>query len=209
MGKDDIIAQIVWGDPTTSTTGFVASARGNGSMYGDCVLKEFLKRSHCTKLIRAHECVRHGTQKFFYSMGLTVFTSSNYDGKRNSAAFIFIQADGRISVREMEPLTDLVPKAEGTFTEDTDSMPPIRVANFTKISSQLRSANKLKPAIRPTAIGHRKGLLRSSSVDLPKFVPLLTADSPLEAPEPMRETGMSARMPPLDSTCGEGGELDA
>jgi hypothetical protein len=110
-----IVTEIVWADPTKESIPYVASARGRGYLFGPLALKDFLKASQCTKLLRAHQCVPRGLEPFAYGNGLTIFSTSNYMGQNNCAGIIFIEEDGRISSEEFEPLNNAVARANAQY----------------------------------------------------------------------------------------------
>jgi diadenosine tetraphosphatase ApaH/serine/threonine PP2A family protein phosphatase len=115
----DIVDAIVWSDPTAETSGFVTSARGCGYAFGAVSLVEFLKESGCKMLIRAHQCLQYGIETFAYGHGLTVFSSSNYAGRGNSAAFVFVRADFSIEHRILEPLPGVIPRQQARYNSVT------------------------------------------------------------------------------------------
>jgi hypothetical protein len=113
--NNKIVSELVWGDPSDETTAFLASARGMGYQYGGVAVMEFLKASKCRRLIRAHQCLQHGLQPFAYAQGLTVFSSSNYMGRGNSAAFIFIGTDGEIESEFLDPIPEITDRARAVY----------------------------------------------------------------------------------------------
>lgn len=73
-----MIADLVWSDPNETVQTYVESHRGSGVLFGIDALRSFLNRSGLKLLIRAHQCVADGFSLFSNSMGVTVFSCSDY-----------------------------------------------------------------------------------------------------------------------------------
>jgi protein phosphatase len=124
---DGLISEIVWSDPNDSMTEYVQSQRGRGWLFGSLAVREFMKTSGCTRLIRAHQCVMLGVEAFAYNMGLTVFTSSNYTNEGNQAGFIYVEKDGKITTHRLDPIVDLCPLESARFEDEMAIMDrPVR-----------------------------------------------------------------------------------
>ena len=91
---DDILYDIMWGDPTTSTHSYVPSIRGIGNQFGIYALNQFLADNNFIQMIRAHQCVHDGVQQLFDGKLITVFSSSNYGELPNgNAGFLLVKED--------------------------------------------------------------------------------------------------------------------
>lgn len=92
--NESLIADLVWSDPSDETQDFQKSFRGSGYLYGSEAVKSFLIQSNMKLLVRAHQCVADGYSLFAASMGVTVFSSSDYCAiiKNNSGVMkIFVR----------------------------------------------------------------------------------------------------------------------
>jgi protein phosphatase len=119
----NIVAEIVWSDPTQDTAMFIDSTRGCGVLYGCRAANLFVKSCGFSKLIRAHECVEYGVKA--YSVVTTIFSSSNYCGKGNTAAFVFMDENGEIDRMGLEPLSGLVDRESALYSEVNELRPVI------------------------------------------------------------------------------------
>jgi protein phosphatase len=111
----DIVSDIVWSDPEDQLAHFADSQRGRGSLFGSMALNSFLRDSNAAGLIRAHQCVKAGLEPFHHARGMTVFSCSNYSDKGNWAGFMHIAEGGQISSHQLQPLHDVVPRADAHF----------------------------------------------------------------------------------------------
>jgi len=88
------VFQMMWNDPEPEARGFVMNYRGPGvKFFGEDVFLEFLERNKLAYVIRAHECFPEGYRWFFKNKLLSIFSSSNYRGKRkpNPASYAVIR----------------------------------------------------------------------------------------------------------------------
>jgi protein phosphatase len=109
------VCQIVWSDPSDTTTDFLISPRGSGYIFGSVALLQFLQKSKCQTLVRAHETVQYGAKRFCSDLGVTVFSSSNYMGRGNSGAFIRLAAGADIDAHQLDPLSDAVERSQAVY----------------------------------------------------------------------------------------------
>lgn len=73
-----LISDLVWSDPREDSKTFTVNQRGSGTFFGTNVLKSFLTENNLKFLVRAHQCVMDGFALFSNSIGVTVFSASNY-----------------------------------------------------------------------------------------------------------------------------------
>ena len=85
--------KIVWADPGEMIGGILETKRGFIA-YSKSDVAQFLKKNKFDKIIRAHEYVEKGIEIVFEGNVITVFSSSNYIGKHNSAAYLIITGQG-------------------------------------------------------------------------------------------------------------------
>ena len=109
-----LLMDLMWSDPSCDTQSFIASSRGGGCNFGQQVTSTFLKNNNFTRLIRAHQCVLDGIGSFFGGLGLTVFSSSNYE-RNNVAAFIRINMKNNVIVHKLEPLNEVIERSNTVF----------------------------------------------------------------------------------------------
>ena len=88
--NDSIASDLLWSDPSSQIERFTFSSRGNGYLFGNVVLDEFLADNHLTMMIRAHQFCNEG---FKWSMEncLTVFSASDYVGMGNRAGIAILK----------------------------------------------------------------------------------------------------------------------
>ena len=95
---EKLVIDILWSDPT-SHDGKLGlqpnnvrdpSGKSNIVKFGPDVVKEFLQRNKLSKIIRAHECVMDGFERFAGGNLFTVFSATDYCGKHKNAGAILI-----------------------------------------------------------------------------------------------------------------------
>ena len=113
---NNIACDLLWSDPSPDTKDFVRSTRGNGVTFGVLAVKEFVKQFKIKHIIRAHQCVKLGIEKFAGDMVYTVFSCSNYaDEKGNRCGLIFITGDGEVQSFSLPPI-DQIPRENANLT---------------------------------------------------------------------------------------------
>lgn len=93
---EKLVVDILWSDPTDSDSDLGVQANqvrdphgtGNIVKFGPDVVKEFLLRNKLDKIIRAHECVMDGFERFAGGALFTVFSATDYCGKHKNAGAI-------------------------------------------------------------------------------------------------------------------------
>ena len=93
---EKLVVDILWSDPTDSDNDLgiqanqVRDPHGTGNIvkFGPDIVKEFLARNKLDKIIRAHECVMDGFERFAGGDLLTVFSATDYCGKHKNAGAI-------------------------------------------------------------------------------------------------------------------------
>lgn len=63
---------------------------GNIVKFGPDVVKKFLAKNNLVKIIRAHECVMDGFERFAGGDLITVFSATDYCGKHKNAGAVLI-----------------------------------------------------------------------------------------------------------------------
>ena len=104
--KDDLVCDLVWSDPSNEVPGYFRSNRGSGVTFGSGSVNEFMKNTKMTKVIRAHQCVPLGVERFDGDNVYTVFSCSNYvDSNDNRCGLLFINAESQIQSFSLPPYT--------------------------------------------------------------------------------------------------------
>ncbi|XP_053993618.1 uncharacterized protein LOC128884326 isoform X2 [Hylaeus volcanicus] len=95
------VTDLLWSDPTDndSITGVIPNVTrdqdGSGRIfkYGPDRVSSFLSFNNLDLIIRAHECVMDGFERFAGGKLITLFSATDYCGHRNAGALLFIRRD--------------------------------------------------------------------------------------------------------------------
>ncbi|GAX81721.1 hypothetical protein CEUSTIGMA_g9149.t1 [Chlamydomonas eustigma] len=88
-----ILMDLLWSDPTTNdgVTGVQPSPRGPGLVtFGPDRVKDFCKNNGLQMIVRAHECVMDGFERFAQGHLITLFSATNYCGTAANAGAILV-----------------------------------------------------------------------------------------------------------------------
>uniref|UniRef100_A0A0E0DLW1 Serine/threonine-protein phosphatase n=1 Tax=Oryza meridionalis TaxID=40149 RepID=A0A0E0DLW1_9ORYZ len=108
-----ILMDLLWSDPTEndSVEGLRPNARGPGLVtFGPDRVTEFCKRNRLQLIIRAHECVMDGFERFAHGQLITLFSATNYcvfaktmraPGTANNAGAILVVGRGLVIVPKL------------------------------------------------------------------------------------------------------------
>ncbi|CAA7039440.1 unnamed protein product [Microthlaspi erraticum] len=103
-----VVKDLLWSDPTEND-GFLG-VRGNARgptivSFGPDVVKAFCERNKLDMIIRAHECVMDGFERFAGGKLITVFSATNYCGAvQNAGAILVIGRDLLVVPKLIHPL---------------------------------------------------------------------------------------------------------
>ncbi|MCO5566287.1 hypothetical protein L7F22_019963 [Adiantum nelumboides] len=121
-----VLMDLLWSDPTEndSVEGLRPNARGPGLVtFGPDRVMEFCKNNDLQLIIRAHECVMDGFERFALGHLITLFSATNYCGTANNAGAILVLGRDLIVVPKLIhplPPTILSPDTSPEHhTEDT------------------------------------------------------------------------------------------
>lgn len=121
-----ILMDLLWSDPTEndSIEGLRPNARGPGLVtFGPDRVTEFCKRNKLQLIIRAHECVMDGFERFAQGQLITLFSATNYCGSANNAGAILVVGRGLVIVPKLiHPLPPPIQSPESSperITEGT------------------------------------------------------------------------------------------
>ncbi|KAF3334569.1 serine/threonine-protein phosphatase BSL1 [Carex littledalei] len=99
-----ILMDLLWSDPTEndSVEGLRPNARGPGLVtFGPDRVTDFCKRNKLQLIIRAHECVMDGFERFAHGQLITLFSATNYCGTANNAGAILVVGRGLVIVPKL------------------------------------------------------------------------------------------------------------
>jgi protein phosphatase len=113
----EVVADLVWSDPSQDCKTFDDSARGLGVQFGAKTLKEFLDLFKMRLMLRAHQCVHTGIARFG-DMLYTIFSCSRYEGQANRCGLMFIDQHLQMELFSLPPF-DHIPRAEATLERVT------------------------------------------------------------------------------------------
>ncbi|KAJ7977479.1 Serine/threonine-protein phosphatase [Quillaja saponaria] len=99
-----VLMDLLWSDPTEndSVEGLRPNARGPGLVsFGPDRVTEFCKKNKLQLIIRAHECVMDGFERFAHGQLITLFSATNYCGTANNAGAILVVGRGLVVVPKL------------------------------------------------------------------------------------------------------------
>lgn len=131
--EDEVLYDLMWGDPTNTTQSFVPSIRGIGNQFGNYALNLFLYNNNLLQMIRGHQCVHDGVQRLFNGKLVTVFSSSNYGEIPNGKAG-FLRVNNDLSSKNfiLMPYDTIIDRKDTHFV-------PIRTNNMSPLKDELQS----------------------------------------------------------------------
>ena len=110
--KQRLVVDILWSDPTDNDQelgiheNVIRDPQGTGNIvkFGPDVVKEFQKENNLCKIIRAHECVMDGMERFAGGDLITVFSATDYCGKhKNAGAVLYMKKNFGITPKQIYP----------------------------------------------------------------------------------------------------------
>lgn len=99
-----VLMDLLWSDPTEndSVEGLRPNARGPGLVtFGPDRVTDFCKKNKLQLIIRAHECVMDGFERFAQGQLITLFSATNYCGTANNAGAILVIGRGLVVVPKL------------------------------------------------------------------------------------------------------------
>lgn len=110
--KERLVVDILWSDPTDNDRELgiqlntIRDPQGTGNIvkFGPDVVREFLKNNDLIKIIRAHECVMDGMERFAGGDLITVFSATDYCGRhKNAGAVLYLKKNFEITPKLIYP----------------------------------------------------------------------------------------------------------
>ncbi|URD86555.1 Nuclear transcription factor Y subunit [Musa troglodytarum] len=121
-----VLMDLLWSDPTEndSVEGLRPNARGPGLVtFGPDRVMEFCNNNDLQLIVRAHECVMDGFERFAQGHLITLFSATNYCGTANNAGAILVLGRDLVVVPKLiHPLPPAVSSPEASpehHIEDT------------------------------------------------------------------------------------------
>ncbi|KAE8692102.1 Serine/threonine-protein phosphatase BSL1-like protein [Hibiscus syriacus] len=99
-----VLMDLLWPDPTEndSIEGLRPNARGPSLVtFGPDRVMDFCKKNKLQLIIRAHECVMDGFERFAHGQLITLFSATNYCGTANNAGAILVVGRGLVVVPKL------------------------------------------------------------------------------------------------------------
>eukprot|EP01018_Ginkgo_biloba_P039752 Gb_36990 [translate_table: standard] len=113
-----VLMDLLWSDPTEndSIEGLQPNARGPGLVtFGPDRVLDFCKKNKLQLIIRAHECVMDGFERFAQGHLITLFSATNYCGTANNAGAILVLGRALVVVPKLiHPLPPPVKSPESS-----------------------------------------------------------------------------------------------
>lgn len=152
-----VLMDLLWSDPTTNdaVTGVQPSPRGPGLVtFGPDRVKEFCKTNGLQMIVRAHECVMDGFERFAQGHLITLFSATNYCGTAGNAGAILVLGRDLVMVPKLihplppdEPRT---PDSSAPLEEDPPTPHP-------SSDTWMASINEERPPTPPRGRPHMPG----------------------------------------------------
>jgi len=149
--KNDIqqlIVDILWSDPTDTDEdlgiheNYIRDPNSTGNIvkFGPDKVEEFLIRNKLLMILRAHECVMDGFERFAAGALITVFSATDYCGRhKNAGAVLFITRRFEIIPKLIYPMDNPGNNWMTESTTTTGKRPPTpprwNTAQFTRSNS--------------------------------------------------------------------------
>ncbi|XP_029116285.2 serine/threonine-protein phosphatase BSL3 isoform X1 [Elaeis guineensis] len=121
-----VLMDLLWSDPTEndSVEGLRPNARGPGLVtFGPDRVMEFCNNNDLQLIVRAHECVMDGFERFAQGHLITLFSATNYCGTANNAGAILVLGRDLVVVPKLiHPLPPAISSPEASpehHIEDT------------------------------------------------------------------------------------------
>ncbi|KAK6929035.1 Calcineurin-like phosphoesterase domain, ApaH type [Dillenia turbinata] len=119
-----VLMDLLWSDPTEndSVEGLRPNARGPGLVtFGPDRVMEFCNNNNLQLIIRAHECVMDGFERFAQGHLITLFSATNYCGTANNAGAILVLGRDLVVVPKLiHPLPPAMSSPDGSHEDHSE-----------------------------------------------------------------------------------------
>ena len=159
-----LVSDLVWSDPTDDLQEFAANQRGSGVLFGNEAVRRFLSENNLQLIVRGHQCTANGVHAFANSMGVTVFSCSDYSGiEKNKCGAFQVDALNDISIYSLS-------KSSDGFTKEVIRMQLKQNApglEMFKKKKAIKAPSKVRIATQPNSPTVKREVETASSVNLP------------------------------------------
>jgi serine/threonine-protein phosphatase PP1 catalytic subunit len=103
--EQGLACDLLWADPSETTSGWAANERGVSCTFGSKVLEAFLDKNDLDLVCRAHQVVEEGYEFFGEQTLVTIFSAPNYLGEfDNNGAVMQVDKDLLCSFQILNPM---------------------------------------------------------------------------------------------------------
>lgn len=161
-----VLMDLLWSDPTVNDAveGVQPSPRGPGLVtFGPDRVMEFCEANSLRMIVRAHECVMDGFERFAQGKLITLFSATNYCGTANNAGAILVLGRDLVMVPKLiHPLPPATPRGspgpQETFTEEEPPTPYAGAAHMNGMDTWMSTVNEERPPTPPRGRGGPQSL---------------------------------------------------
>lgn len=118
------MTDLLWADPVTHVSGFIASARGCSFGFGEEAAKKFNHLNGLNAIIRAHQITPQGYQFWFDNNVITVWSAPNYCYSQGNFASVLRVSANEDSYDLSFNVYSAVPSAERSVPPNKDIISP-------------------------------------------------------------------------------------
>ena len=136
--KTELIADLMWSDPTKNIPGYIESGRGIGKYYGYLATRHFLSLNQMKYIIRAHQNIESGIRLMHDGKCITVFSSSGYSNE-NLCGYIELDSNDEIQKFRLKPIWKVM-RNTANFIHLTPSKKPRGYHELQTVISESYSA---------------------------------------------------------------------
>lgn len=142
------ITDLLWSDPTDHDghegiyLNETRDPEGTGRIYkfGPDRVHEFLNNNKLSMIIRAHECVMDGFERFAGGKLITLFSATDYcSAHKNAGALLFVRRDCTVVPKIIYPTERKLPQWDSANIEARPPTPPRPVARRPPLGQQVTS----------------------------------------------------------------------
>ena len=128
VGMEDggqLLMDLLWSDPTSSDDihGVQPSPRGPGLVtFGPDRVDTFVRQNRLQMIVRAHECVMDGFERFAGGKLITLFSATNYCGSANNAGAILVLGRDLVMIPKLIHPLPPQPRGQGSEEDEMDTL---------------------------------------------------------------------------------------
>ena len=159
-----VLKDVIWSDPSSSINWYKKSSRGDGFLFGEKAVDDFLDKFKFERIIRAHQCVKLGIDKFSRERVFTVFSSSDYDNEANRCGLMFVSNDCKTIEVFSLPAISTKPRDQALLAKGCDARKYMLGVPETRSDFTLPKCQILREIPRTL---HRQSRRRGSPLSIP------------------------------------------